>query len=143
MTELASTPGKTGGTRGVLPALRAIFIRLGVLPFFLITALLIFTGLSDRFLTFDNLSNVFRQSVYLILVSMGQMLALLTGGFDLSVGAVVALTSVVSALAMVALSAVFPDAVWLVIALGCLAGLGAALVVGLINGIGVSFFLLS
>lgn len=140
MTELASTPGKTAGTRGVLPALRAIFIRLGVLPFFLITALLIFTGLSDRFLTFDNLSNVFRQSVYLILVSMGQMLALLTGGFDLSVGAVVALTSVVSALAMVALSAVFPDAVWLVIALGCLAGLGAALVVGLVNGMGVSFF---
>lgn len=140
MTESTSDPGDTGGPRGVLPALRAIFIRLGVLPFFLITALLVFTGLSDRFLTFDNMSNVFRQSVYLILVSMGQMLALLTGGFDLSVGAVVALTSVVSALAMVALSTVFPDAVWLVIALGCLTGLGAALVVGLVNGIGVSFF---
>ncbi len=140
MTEMAPTAGKTTALRGILPALRAVFIRLGVLPFFLITALLIFTGLSDRFLSFDNLSNVFRQSVYLILVSMGQMLALLTGGFDLSVGAVVALTSVVSALAMVALNAVFPDAVWLVIVLGCLAGLGAALVVGLINGIGVSFF---
>lgn len=140
MTDIASTATESMGKRGVLPALRTIFLRLGVLPFFLIAALLIFTGLSDRFLTFDNLSNVFRQSVYLILVSMGQMLALLTGGFDLSVGAVVALTSVVSALAMVALGGVFPDAVWLVISLGCLAGLGAALVVGLINGIGVSFF---
>lgn len=123
-----------------LSVLQKVFIRLGVLPFFLVAALLVFTGLSDRFLSLDNLSNVFRQSVYLILVSMGQMLALLTGGFDLSVGAVVALTSVVSALAMVALSAVFPEAVWLVVVLGCLAGLGAALVVGLINGLGVSFF---
>ena len=43
--------------------------------------------------------NLLRQSVYLILVAMGQMLALVTGGFDLSVGTVMALTSVVAALA--------------------------------------------
>lgn len=119
---------------------KGVFIRLGVLPFFLAGALIIFTALSDRFLTLDNLVNVFRQSVYLILVSMGQMLALITGGFDLSVGAVVALTSVTAALAMVALAAVFPEAVWLVIALGALAGFVAAALVGVVNGVGVAFF---
>ncbi|WP_051609389.1 ABC transporter permease [Fodinicurvata fenggangensis] len=140
MTDNATTPQETAGSRTALQALRAVFMKLGVLPFFLAGALVIFTVLSDRFLTFDNMTNVFRQSVYLTLVSMGQMLALITGGFDLSVGAVVALTSVISALAMVALAGIFPDAVWLVIILGCLAGLGASLVVGLVNGAGVAFF---
>ncbi|MEX0924316.1 MAG: ABC transporter permease [Rhodovibrionaceae bacterium] len=137
----SSSPDGEGAARKALwTTARAVFIRLGVLPFFLIGALIIFTGLSDRFLTIDNLINVFRQSVYLILVSLGQMLALITGGFDLSVGAVVALTSVTSAMAMVALAAIFPDAVWLVIALGCLAGLAAAAIVGAVNGMGVAFF---
>ena len=136
----SSTESKGEAKKALGNTARAVFIRLGVLPFFLLGALIIFTGLSDRFLTIDNLVNVFRQSVYLILVSMGQMLVLITGGFDLSVGAVVALTSVTSAMAMVALAAIFPDAVWLIIALGCLTGFAAACVVGAVNGIGVAFF---
>jgi len=119
---------------------RTVFVRLGVLPFFLAGALIVFTGLSDRFLALDNMINVARQSVYLVLVSMGQMLVLITGGFDLSVGAAIALTSVVSALTMTALASVFPEAVWLVIALGALAGFAATLVVGLVNGAGVAYF---
>src|SRR5690606_34044106 len=79
-------------------------------------------------------------SVYLILVSLGQMLALVTGGFDLSVGTSIAITSVISATVMVALGSVFPDAVWLVIALGVLAGFGAALLIGAVNGIGIAQF---
>lgn len=140
----SSTPDDgSAPARASVAATRALFIRLGVLPFFLIGALIIFTGLSDRFLTLDNLVNVLRQSVYLILVSMGQMLVLITGGFDLSVGSVIALTSVTSAMAMVALVSIFPDALWLVIALGCLAGFAAAAMVGIVNGIGVAFFSVS
>jgi ribose transport system permease protein len=135
-----TAPGIGAGPTGGLALGRALFVRLGVLPFFLAGALLIFSILSDRFLTLDNIVNVVRQSVYLMLVSLGQMLVLITGGFDLSVGAAIALTSVVSAMSMVALAALFPDAVWLVIALGALAGLGAALAIGLVNGLGVAFF---
>jgi len=120
--------------------LAALFIRVGVLPFFLAVVLVVFTLASPKFLTVDNITNVARQSVYLVLVSLGQMLALVTGGFDLSVGTSIAITSVISATAMVALSSVFPDAVWLVIALGMLAGLGAALLIGAINGIGIAQF---
>jgi ribose transport system permease protein len=96
--------------------------------------------MSDNFLTVRNLTNVLRQSVYLMIVSMGQMLALLTGGFDLSVGTVLALTSVVGAMAMAAMYAAMPDAVWLAIAVGCLAGIAAGTAIGAINGIGVSLF---
>ena len=78
--------------------LRGIFIKLGVLPFFLVAALIIFTVASRQFLTVDNITNVARQSVYLVLVSLGQMLVLVAGGFDLAVGTSIALTSVVSAI---------------------------------------------
>ncbi len=120
--------------------LKRMFIRVGVLPFFLGIALIVFTIMSDKFLTVQNLVNVGRQSVYLILVSLGQMLVLISGGFDLSVGTVIALSSVVSATVMVAMVPIFPDAVWLAIAIGALAGFGAAIVVGGINGIGVAVF---
>jgi ribose transport system permease protein len=116
------------------------FVRLGVLPFLLLIALAVFTLLSDNFLTGRNLLNVARQSTYLIMVSMGQMFALLTGGFDLSVGTILAVTSVVGALAMSATYATMPDAVALAMALGLLGGFAAGVSIGIMNGVGVALF---
>jgi ribose transport system permease protein len=124
----------------VLSAIRAVFLRVGVLPFFLVAALVVFSLVSAQFLSLQNLTNVARQSVYLVLVSLGQMLVLITGGFDLSVGTAIALTSVVSATVMVALSAAMPDLVWLVILLGFLAGFATAFVIGALNGLGIAQF---
>lgn len=120
--------------------IKRLFVKVGVLPFFLLGALVIFTALSSKFLTGQNLVNVARQSVYLVLVSMGQMLVLISGGFDLSVGTAIALTSVVSASAMVYFAGIFPDAIWLAILLGAFTGFAAALLVGVVNGIGVAYF---
>ncbi len=117
-----------------------IFLHWGVMPFLLVIAVITFSLMSSRFLTSENLINLLRQSVYLVLVSLGQMLALISGGFDLSVGTIVALASVVSALTMGALAPSFPDAIWLVITLGCLAGLAVAMLMGVINGAGVAIF---
>ena len=120
--------------------LKVVFVRLGVLPFLLIIAIIVFTLASENFLTVSNLTNVVRQSVYLMMVALGQMLALLTGGFDLSVGTIVAITSVVGAMAMAAVASAMPDSVWLAIAIGCLAGVVAGTAVGVLNGIGVAVF---
>lgn len=117
-----------------------IFIRVGVLPFFLAIALVVFTAMSSKFLTGQNIMNVARQSVYLVLVSLGQMLVLISGGFDLSVGTAIALTSVVSAMGMVWMAGILPDAIWLAILLGALMGIGAALLIGFVNGVGVAYF---
>ncbi|MEM1286350.1 MAG: ABC transporter permease [Pseudomonadota bacterium] len=125
---------------GPLGLLRTIFVKVGVLPFFLVIAVIVFMVLSSSFMTAQNLFNVARQSVFLVLVSMGQMLVLISGGFDLSVGTAIAITSVVSAMSMVWLAGMFPDAIWLAILLGCLIGMGAALMIGLVNGIGVAYF---
>jgi ribose transport system permease protein len=132
----ARANGLAGRTLGLL---RNMFLRLGVLPFMLVIAFVVFSTLSDQFLTVQNLVNLLRQSVYLILVSLGQMLALVTGGFDLSVGTVMAITSVVSAMAMQSLGVALPDATWVVVLVGCMCGLLAGLTVGLVNGIGIAF----
>lgn len=118
----------------------SVFLRVGVLPFFLVTALIVFSLISSHFLTIQNLTNVARQSVYLVLVSLGQMLVLITGGFDLAVGTAIALTSVVSAMTMVALVPIMPDTVVIAILLAACAGFGAALLIGCLNGLGIAQF---
>ncbi|MEA5016978.1 MAG: ABC transporter permease [Candidatus Limiplasma sp.] len=52
--------------------------------------------LSDRFLTSINIFNLLRQHAGLMMISMGMLAVILTGGIDLSVGAQVALASVLS-----------------------------------------------
>ena len=126
-----------------MPAMRLIklaFVRLGVLPFLLLFAVIVFAAMSDNFLTGRNLLNVIRQSTYLTLVAVGQMFALLTGGFDLSVGTILAITSVVGATAMATAFTAMPDAIGIVILIGILAGVAAGTFIGIINGIGVAVF---
>ena len=120
--------------------LKRMFVYLGILPFLLLVSVIVFTLMSDNFLTLRNLMNVLRQSVYLMIVSLGQMLALITGGFDLSVGTTVALTSVVGALVMAMVYSANPDMAWMAIAVGCIAGIAAGTLIGVCNGIGVALF---
>jgi ribose transport system permease protein len=82
--------------------------------------------LSRNFLTFDNLINVFRQSAVNALVSLGQLLVIITAGIDLSVGSILGLSCVLAALM---LKAGVPPAVAVVAALA----IGAAL--GSVNGL--------
>ena len=58
----------------------------------------ILTALSDHFLTFDNLMNIFRQSAVNVLLALGQLLVIVTAGIDLSVGSMLGLSCVVAAL---------------------------------------------
>lgn len=53
--------------------------------------------LSDRFLSADNTWNVMRQISVNVVISVGMTLVILTGGIDLSVGSVLALTGAITA----------------------------------------------
>lgn len=64
----------------------------------LIVLLLFGTIMFPQFLTFNNLLNVLRQSSFNGLIAVGMTLVVLTGGIDLSVGAVFALASVTASL---------------------------------------------
>jgi ribose transport system permease protein len=80
------------GAVATFPALRNHSGLLGVVV--LIAAVFALgAALTDRFLSLGNILNVYEQSTDLALVSLGQTLAILTGGIDLSVGSLISLTS--------------------------------------------------
>lgn len=63
----------------------------------LILAFIVSAMLSDVFLKWSNITNILRQLTPLILVTIGMLTVVLTGGIDLSVGSTVAVASVTCA----------------------------------------------
>lgn len=132
---------RNGG--GIGNALRGVFSAVGILPVLLVVAIIFFASQEARFYSAANITNVFRQSTFLIIVTLGQALVLISGGFDLSVGAVIAVTSVVSARFMSSYYAGHPESEVMSLLVGVAAGLLVGLIFGLINGIGVARFKVS
>ena len=122
---------------------RTVFSTVGILPVLLVLAIVFFAVQESRFYGAANITNVFRQSTYLIIVTLGQALVLISGGFDLSVGAVIAVTSVVSARFMSRYYAGNPDSELTSVLVGIAAGLFVGLLFGLVNGTGVARFKVS
>ncbi len=92
----------------------------------LVLLCLLLSLLTPRFLTSANLINVVRQSSLNAIVAAGMTLVILTGGIDLSVGSLLAVSSVFSAGTLAA--GADPLAAILV-------GIGMGLVLGLLNGL--------
>jgi ribose/xylose/arabinose/galactoside ABC-type transport system permease subunit len=110
------------------------FVKIGVLPILLVGALIIFTVMSDNFLTTSNLVSALRQNSYIVIATLAQFVVLLSGGFDLSIGSVTALVSVTTATAMAGQNGE-PAAA---ITVGILVGVLTGLVCGLVNALGVA-----
>jgi ribose transport system permease protein len=104
---------------------REFLQRYGLLLSFLLLCLAL-TLLSDRFLTVNNVVNVLRQSTINGIIAVGMTLVILTAGIDLSVGSILALSSVVTA-SMLQSGLPVPAAI--------LIGLGIGAFCGLINGV--------
>jgi ribose transport system permease protein len=69
-----------------------------VLIFLVVVA--IAASLSDNFLTFGNVANLFQQAAVVGVVAVGMTFVILTGNIDLSVGSVVALCGMLVAVLM-------------------------------------------
>ena len=67
---------------------------------FFIVCCLFFAVTTDAFLTAPNLLNIIRQSAPLLIVAAAMTFVITTGGIDLSVGSVLALTATLSAAAL-------------------------------------------
>ncbi len=109
-------------------------LRLGFLPVLLVLVVVGMSLASPQFYGPMNVLNILRNTSLLTIVALGQAMVVIAGGFDLSVGAVVALSSVVAAKVMGFVAAALPGADAAIIGLGVCAGLGAGLAVGLLNG---------
>jgi len=124
----ASQPHPAIGVR------RSIAGRIGFLPALLVVLVAGMSAIDSQFYGVINILNILRNGSLLAIVACGQALVIIAGGFDLSVGAVVALASVVTAKTMAAASSAFPGNNAVIIASGVAAGLGSGLAVGLVNG---------
>lgn len=130
-----ATAVRVGGEVSLRHRVRDLFLQVGLLPVLLAGMVVFFAIQEPTFFSGPNVSNVGRQAVYLLLVTLGQMVVLLCAQLDLSVGATIALTSVVTASTM----AKADEATAGTIAAGMAAGLCVGLVVGLLNGVVVAF----
>lgn len=124
-------------------SLDKFLMRGGIVITFLLIALVATAVAEPRFLNRLNLINLSRNFSFLAIPALAQMLVMTAGGFDLSIGAVVAISSVVSAMVMAAGMAAYPgmDVAVVLAALVAVIALGA--VVGAVNAGLISFFQLS
>ena len=100
--------------------------RQEVFVFILLLVAILFLSLSTTtFLTTNNLQNVSRNLAWIAIPAFGESLVILIGGIDLSVGAVMALSGLVTALAL-RFGLPIPAAV--------LGGLAAGSLIGWVNG---------
>ncbi|MBT3227681.1 MAG: ABC transporter permease [Candidatus Marinimicrobia bacterium] len=86
---------------------------------------IIFMILAPSYRQFDNFAGIFAQSAVLAIMALGTTIVLISGGLDLSVGSILALSAVVAGRVLSG-----GDPVWMAI----LAGVGAGALIGLING---------
>lgn len=95
----------------------------------LVLMCLIISIISPRFLTISNLRNVFTQISVNAVIAIGMTFVILTGGIDLSVGSIVAISGASAAYLIKSTGSIF---------IGITAAILIGAVVGLINGIIIS-----
>jgi ribose transport system permease protein len=95
-----------------------------------VVAFVVLSFASDVFATQQNLFNVTRNFAFVAIIAIGMTAVIITGGIDLSVGAVLVLSGMVIGMAMNA-----GASIWVAIALA----LGVSLLVGALNGIMIAY----
>jgi len=113
------------------------WVFLGLMVLFFVVAVPLSTGGSVNFLTVRNSQNILVAIVPVLLLGLGQTFVIITAGIDLSVGWVMSLASVLSALAIRGSFnsglPLFPAVV-----AGFAAGVAGAAAVGFVNGVIIS-----
>lgn len=125
-----TTPEAAEKAPGPQTARRAVQWLKGQYPLFILLGLLILASLtSNAFLTTGNLTNLVLQLSVIGIVVLAELLVVITGGIDISVGSVLGLAAVLSA------GAFGGSSVYLAVLVAI--GVGAGL--GLVNGFLVAF----
>ena len=95
---------------------------------------LVMSQISDVFATEDNFFNITRNFAFIGIIALGMTAVIITGGIDLSVGSVMGLVGIITAMV---LHAGYP------LYAGIAAGLVTALLCGLVNGALIAYLNLS
>lgn len=89
---------ETPGDRRQQARAGLLFLRGYALPIFIVLLIVVIAILQPRFAELRNLQNLLRQASVLAIMAAGQAFPILVGGLDISVGAQVAVVSIVTAL---------------------------------------------
>lgn len=106
-----------------------LYEEYGVVAVFILEMVL-FSMISPVFFSAKNILNVLRQIAITGILSTGMTFVIITGGIDLSVGAIIALVTVLTAGTLNATGSIL---------LALLVGLLSGTAIGLLNGLGVAF----
>jgi ribose transport system permease protein len=118
-----AAPSLAQRLRGVDPRAYVVYVA-----FLLILVFFALTLHDDGFLTSANLLNIAKQTAPITVMAVGMVFVLSAGEIDLSIGSIVALSSLVTAVVLRDVGLVA----------GIAAGLGTGLVVGVVNGLFVT-----
>jgi ribose transport system permease protein len=128
-TGKGAAPGAPAGARrGFIGRIRSSS-SFGIVAILVVMAAILSVSTTE-FLTSENLLSVFRQFSFIGIMAIGQVMVIITGGIDLSVGSVFAFAGVTSAYAMTKLGLGVP--------VGLLVGIVSGLAFGLMNGLFVT-----
>lgn len=131
-TSAATTKARTGGLKGFLGS--TFGLNLGLVIALLVLCIVGFATSGERFASIDNMLTILRLGSVIGVVSVGMTFVISGGGIDLSVGAIVALSSVwATTLATQAMAADFHWIVMVFTAVVVGAGCGA------VNGILIAY----
>lgn len=108
---------------------RSIYEKYGVVLVFILEIILC-SILSNRFFAWGNILNIFRQIAMTGILAVGMTFVCITGGIDLSVGAIIAMVTVFTADVLKTTGSI-PAAI--------LVGILAGLSIGVLNGAGIAF----
>ena len=108
---------------------KTFLARTSLLPGLIVVLCIYYAINQPRFATWSNLIIVLRQMSFLLLLGCAQMFPVLTTGVDLSVGSIIGIVSVMSAILSLKYGVVVGFAV----------AIGVSLLVGLVNGIAIGY----
>lgn len=128
--EIANTNIKNIEKKSLFDKAKSLQKTMGMLLIVFIALILIMGIINPLFFTINNAIILTRQACFLGLISMGQMLVILTGGVDVSLGAIIGLCSVIAAIVAKEFG----------VAAGWMAPIIIGLLVGSFNGAIVAYF---
>jgi ribose transport system permease protein len=106
-----------------------------IMTFLLIVEVLVFTSLSEFFLTPENLLNITLQTSLTAIIAVGMTLVIITAGIDISVGSLIAFVGIITTGTMK-----FNLPIFGALALGIICGLLMGLIAGYMNGFFITKF---
>ncbi len=114
---------------------RKFFQKIGPVYYAMLLLCIVGTITQPTFLSLRNFRNVLISGTPLAIVTIGQSMAMLTGGIDLSIGSIISLTNTEAAFFM----KTYPDRVIEIVLLCLVSGL----LIGLINGLVIAYLRLN